>query len=243
MIAFFRRNRGSSLLLIAASLIIFLVFMPLSVVINAAIPKTASVTAKAVSGSIWRGVVADLKIGPLAMGRVETALKIFPLFLARTDFHIDRSAGEGQPSLTGTMSSGLGSSALRNVTGQIPLTMVDERLPLSRVELQDFSARFESGRCRQASGSVRLMMKPGGLSSLGLDSGFLGQARCDGNALLLPLVSQSAMERADIRISPGGSYTITINIQNQNPQSALLLTAYGFQPISGGHRLIVKRQF
>lgn len=240
---FFGRHRLSGLLLIIAGVIAFFAFMPMSFALSALLPKNGSVTAKAVSGSVWSGVIADMKIGPLALGRAEAALRIFPLFLARAEFRIDRPAGLDQPGLTGIISGGFGGGALRNVTGPISLTEFDKRLPLSRVELQDFSARFSSGKCREASGSVRLVVQPGVLSSLGLDSGFLGQARCDGDALLFPLVSQSAMERADIRIDNIGNYMITIYIQNENPQSGLLLAAYGFQPISGGYRMVVKGKF
>lgn len=244
MIAFMRRHPLRSLLAAVAALLVCCALMPLSFALNAALPSNGPVTAKAVSGSIWRGVIADLKIGPLALGRAETTLGILPLFLARGDFRIDRASDEAQPGFTGILSSGFGGSALRGASGPVALTMIDKRLPLSRAEFQDFSVRFQSGQCREASGRVRLVVKPGELGSfLGTGSGFLGQARCDGGVLLLPLVSGSAMERADIRIDASGDYVIAVQIQNENPQVALLLAGYGFAPVSGGYRLIVKGKF
>jgi general secretion pathway protein N len=71
----------------------------------------------------------------------------------------------------------------------------------------------------------------------------LGQPRCDGAQLLLPLVSQSAMERADIRLSADGSYTVAVTLNADRGDQAAVLNIAGFRPVAGGFRLVQKGQF
>ncbi len=217
--------------------------MPLSFALNMAVPQNGTVTAKAVSGPIWRGVIADLDVGAASLGRVEASLRPLPLFAGRAEYRFE-AIDPGKPAtLSGIAATGIGGFGLKQVTGNIPLRNVDARLPLSHFELRDFAVRFDGERCRDAHGSVRLMLQPGLFSGLGLDNGFLGQARCDGTALVLPLLSQSALEKADIRIEASGKYTATITVQNDVPELGIILSAAGFAPISGGYRMTVKGQF
>ena len=94
----------------------------------------------------------------------------------------------------------------------------------------------------QAGGQVRLNMSET-LPGLNLQNGMLGQPRCDGAGLLLPLVSQSAMERADIRLSVDGSYTVTITLETDAAGQGTMLTVAGFRPVAGGYRFVQKGRF
>jgi hypothetical protein len=116
-------------------------------------------------------------------------------------------------------------------------------LPISSAEFQDFSARFANGKCRSASGSVRLLLKTGAIPGINTDGGFLGSAQCKAGALYLPLVSQSAMERIDLSIQADGKYSLSIKLNNVDPQSAVLLSVAGFQPVAGGYMLIINDRF
>ena len=71
----------------------------------------------------------------------------------------------------------------------------------------------------------------------------LGKPRCDGARLLLPLVSQSGMERADIRLSADGTYTIAVTLDANRGDQATLLNLSGFRPVAGGYRLVQKGRF
>lgn len=241
-------RKGMLFLLFLTALLILFACMPLRFALGMAVGDKSAITAKSVSGIVWRGTIADMQMGSLSLGRLDAALRLFPLFSGRAEYHVERikyraDGSLDTPSLTGKISGGFGGKAIRDMTGHIPLGDVDARLPLSHLELRDFAARFDGGNCSNAKGSVRLMLKSGPLSQIGLSSGFLGQPVCKGDTLLLPLVSQSAMERTDIRIKSDGSYEIAISVQSENPEIGLLLASSGFTSISGGYRLTVKGRF
>jgi general secretion pathway protein N len=248
MTGLFGIRKRVMLLLVLAGLLALLVLMPLRFALGMAIPHKSAITVKAVNGSIWQGNIVEMQIGRLSLRKLEASLRLVPLLTGRAEYYVERvkyrpDGTRDIPSLTGKISSGFGGNAIRDMTGNIPLASIDPRLPLSHLELQDFGVRFDGGNCNNAKGSVRLMLKPGPLSQIGLGSGFLGQASCKGDALLLPLVSQSAMERADIRIKSNGQYIMNIGVQNESPEIGLLLAGAGFTPVSGGYRLTLKGQF
>jgi general secretion pathway protein N len=230
------------LLMVLAILLALAAFMPLRFALGLALPQKSPVSAKAVSGSIWDGNIIDLKIGTLSFGNLNAGLRFFPLLLGQIKYRVEGMTVDGQPPLSGTITAGWGGRGIANMTGKLPLSGGDPRLPLSYLELQDISVNFDNTQCRKASGNMRLMLTKGSLSALGLDSGFFGTARCEGGMLLLPLVSQSAMERADIRLQAGGVYSITLTVLNENPEIGPLLASAGFVQISGGYRIVVKGQ-
>ena len=94
----------------------------------------------------------------------------------------------------------------------------------------------------EASGQVRLTMSET-VPGLNLQNGLLGKPRCDGARLLLPLVSQSAMERADIRLSGDGAYKVTVTLDSNRGDPPALLNLAGFRPVAGGYRLVQKGRF
>ncbi|NJM50708.1 MAG: type II secretion system protein N [Sphingomonadales bacterium] len=224
----------------AAILAALMIFMPLRAGLSMALPANSSITARAAAGTIWDGHLAGIKIGQVAIGDMDLGLAFWPLWTGRAEFHFaPMENGTAQP-MNGRIGTVMGGQYVRELNGSLPLDGVDARLPLSHLEMTEFSVAFDSGSCRRASGTVRLILKPGGLDALGLNNGFLGQAKCDQNALLLPLVSQSSNERADIRLLADGSYTAAITIQNDTPEIGPALSAAGFTPIAEGYRMIIK---
>jgi hypothetical protein len=51
------------------------------------------------------------------------------------------------------------------------------------------------------------------------------------------------MERADIRLSADGSYTVSIMLNADRGDQAAVLNLAGFKPVAGGYRLVQKGQF
>jgi len=51
------------------------------------------------------------------------------------------------------------------------------------------------------------------------------------------------MERADIRLSADGSYTVTIMLNADRGDQAATLNLAGFRPVDGGYRLVQKGRF
>ncbi|MEO5865897.1 MAG: type II secretion system protein N, partial [Sphingomonas sp.] len=64
-----------------------------------------------------------------------------------------------------------------------------------------------------------------------------GEARCEGGALLLPLVSASGAERVVLRISGAGHYHADLSLQPSDPAAVQRLTLGGFQPTAQGYTL------
>ena len=61
--------------------------------------------------------------------------------------------------------------------------------------------------------------------------------------IVIPLLSQSAMEHVDIRISGDGTYTATIFLEGDRTEYAAPLALSGFRPVSGGYRMVRKGRF
>ena len=63
--------------------------------------------------------------------------------------------------------------------------------------------------------------------------------RCDGAAILIPLVSQSANAGLALRITADGGYRAEFDVRSADPELGLKLGALGFAPVAGGYRLRV----
>ena len=69
-----------------------------------------------------------------------------------------------------------------------------------------------------------------------------GNARCDGGALLLPLVSQSGLARVAVRLSGAGRYRAELLVRGDEGVRERLLAA-GLAPRAGGYGLSVEGVF
>lgn len=85
-------------------------------------------------------------------------------------------------------------------------------MPPATLDLADVSVRFGDGLCASAEGLVKARMA-GELGGAALAWGFSGQARCEGPALRLPLVSQSGTDRLDVSLFADGRYRIDVNLR------------------------------
>ncbi|OYU03129.1 MAG: hypothetical protein CFE36_01835 [Sphingomonadaceae bacterium PASS1] len=229
-----RRLVAASAVLLMLSVILF---MPLRTIVGG-----EGVLARKVDGIIWDGSIRDLRLGKLPIGDVNARLLVGPLFLGRADIILSRGNAPYRPGFTGTVSRGFGGMSVNNLNATLPVAALFAPFPAENIQFEGFSAKFAAGRCMQAGGQVRLNMSET-LPGLNLQNGMLGQPRCDGAGLLLPLVSQSAMERADIRLSADGSYTVTITLETDVAGQGTMLTLAGFRPVAGGYRFVQKGRF
>ncbi|GAA3739894.1 general secretion pathway protein N [Sphingorhabdus rigui] len=214
-----------------------ILFMPLRAIVSG-----EGVSARTVGGIIWDGSIRDLRLGKLPIGDVNARLLVGPLFLGRADILLSRGNAPYRPGFTGTVSRGFGSMSVNNLNATLPIAALFAPFPAENIQFEGFSAKFAAGRCMQAGGQVRLIMSDS-LPGLNLQNGMLGQPRCDGAGILLPLVSQSAMERADIRLSADGIYTVTVTLDAEAVEQGTMLTLAGFRPVAGGYRLVQKGRF
>ena len=214
-----------------------IIFMPLRTIVGG-----DGVSARKVDGIIWDGSVRDLSLGKLPVGDVNARLRFWPLFLGRAEILLSRGNTQFVPGINGSVSRGIGGISVNNLSATLPIGSLFAPFPAENIQFEGFSARFASGRCMDAGGQVRLTLSDT-VPGLNLQNGMLGQPRCDGARLLLPLASQSAMERADIRLSADGSYTVTVTLDANRGDQAAVLNLAGFRPVAGGYRLVQKGRF
>jgi general secretion pathway protein N len=224
---------GLAVLFIAVAIL----FMPLRLLL----PGEAA-TARKVEGIIWDGSIRDLKVGGLAIGDVNARLHFLPLFLGRAHMSFSRGDAPFAPGVSGAVTRRPGGYSIDGLNASFSVATLLAPLPAENLQFTDFSARFGSGRCAEAAGSVRLTA-PVGVAGLDLTNGLLGKPRCDKGDLLIPLLSQSAMEHVDIRIGTDGTYSAMVLLEGDRVEQAATLALAGFRPVSGGYRLVRKGRF
>jgi general secretion pathway protein N len=222
---------------VAALAVAVIIFMPLRTIVAG-----DGVTARKVDGIIWDGSIRDLRLGKLPVGDVNARLLFVPLFMGRAEILLSRGNAQFVPGISGSVSRGLNGVSVNNLSATLPVGTLFAPFPAENIQFEGVSARFAVGRCMEASGQVRLTLSDT-MPGLNLQNGMLGQPRCDGAQLLLPLVSQSAMERADIRLSADGSYTVTAMLNGDRGDQAAALNLAGFRSVAGGYRLVQKGRF
>ena len=132
--------------------------------------------------------------------------------------------GRGQ-SVRGRGDDGAHGFGFDDVTGQLRLGSLFAPLPITALELEDVSAGFASGLCSRAEGRVRATVT-GQIGGMNLTSGLAGAPACAGDAVLLPLVSQSGMEQLNVRFFADGRYRVELAVRTAD-------AAVGQQPDRG----------
>ena len=227
-------RRSLSIAVAALFLAALILFMPLRMAVGG-----EGVSARKVEGILWDGSIRDLRIGRLAIGDVNARLKFWPLFLGRAQILLSRGDAQFAPGIEGSVTRRPSGFSVDNMRVSFPVGQFFAPLPAQNIELQDFSVRFGAGRCISADGSVRLTL-PGGIPGFDVANGMLGKPRCSQGDLLVPLSSQSAMERIDIRLKADGNYTATIFFSGDRLDQSAALGVAGFKAVAGGQRMVVR---
>lgn len=230
-----RRTRIALILLFAIG---FILFMPVRIALGLAGLERVGVAAREVRGTIWSGRIDQLMLGTMALGPVRASLSPISLLMARARFDIWRRSG-GADDVSGALTIGPGRAGVDDVTGAIPLGRTFAPLPVGSFVMEDVSAYFSGGRCGHAEGHVRAQMA-GQLPGLNLSQGLSGTASCDGDALLLPLVSQSGLEKVNLRIWRSGRYVAEMRIETADATLAEVLGKAGFVAAGGARVLKVE---
>lgn len=217
--------------LVVVGLLSLVLLMPLGTAASA-----LGLTAREAQGTILSGALRDVEAGGLRMGDVNAKLKILPLFLGRFAFAVHRGDAPHAPGVSGTIGSGLGGSFAEGMTATLAGDGMIKGLEGSEIRLESLSFAFSGKRCASASGVVRLSLDDTALGSA-IRGGLMGNARCSNGDLLLPLMSASAMEKANIRIKGDGSYQASLIVTEPSAEIAAALGLAGFRPVAGGLRL------
>jgi general secretion pathway protein N len=193
--------------------------------------KDMDVAARSLRGPIWWGGAEELQVRGVQLGTVDVFLNPVQLLIGRVRIDIARRLGTPED-ITGAFTLGWSQRGIDDVTGALALAAPLAPLPVSRVEFEDLTVHFSGSLCTAAEGRVRARV-PALIAGLSLANGLSGEARCAGNVVELPLVSQSGLEQLNIRISEDGSYQATMRVRSTDPLLTVALGANGFRQIGG----------
>ncbi|AEG48959.1 type II secretion system protein N [Sphingobium chlorophenolicum L-1] len=230
-----RRTRMALILLFALG---FILFLPMRIALGMAGLERLGVAAREVQGTVWSGGIDQLMLGTTSLGSVHAGLSPWSLPVGRARFDIWRRNGAADD-LSGALTIGLGRIGIDDVTGAVPLGRTFAPLPASSVAMEDVSAYFSGDRCGHAEGLVRAQMA-GQFPGLNLSQGLSGAAICDGEALLLPLVSQSGLEKINLRIWRSGRYVAEMRVETADATLGEALAKAGFVVAGAAHVLKVE---
>lgn len=231
-------SRRMRIVLIVALLFGLLLFLPMRVALGVAGLERLGIAAREVRGSVWSGRIDQLMLGNMPLGSVRAGLSPISLLMGRARFDIARTKGLADD-IHGALTVGFGRIGVDDVSGAVPLGRTFAPLPVGSLMLEDVSAYYSGDRCGHAEGRVRARMA-GQMPGLNLSQGLSGVVTCDGDALLLPLVSQSGMEKISLRIWRSGRYTAEMRVETADPALAATLGQAGFASIGGGQVLKVE---
>lgn len=212
---------GRRLYLLVAFLLLLAALLPLRVALDQLGFDERGLSARAVTGSLWSGRLTEARARGVALGDLDAGLALLPLLIgeARVDLRGDTWRG------TAIQSSD--QAGVVGLTGRLRPENVPPSLPIGSIEFTDVAAHFRGGICAEASGSIRVEPRAdaAALANLGPLQGSL---RCDGDALLAPLVSATSRERVDLRLFGDGRYRLSLIVQAADPATAAALSAAGF---------------
>lgn len=233
-----RLTRRARILLVVLALVGLIAFLPMRVALGLVGLERLGVSAREVRGTVWSGRIDQLMLGDMPLGTVNAGLSPVALLMGRARLDIDRSKGLADD-LSGAITVGPGRIGIDDVTGMVPLGRSFAPLPIGSLAMEDVSGYFSGDRCAHAEGRVRARVA-GQVPGLNLSQGLSGVVTCDGDALLVPLVSQSGLEKVDVRIWRSGRYVAQMRVETADPALSGTLGTLGFASAGGAQVLKVE---
>lgn len=225
-------------MLLACLLILALIALfPMRIMMGALDLERAGLSAREVRGSVWSARLIEARFGGAALGDLDARLSLWPLLAGRARLDL-RRGGEGGAALSGAITVTRHTIGMDDATMRLPVGTTFAPLPVTSLDLNDVSVRFRGSTCDKAEGLVRAEVS-GDAAGLTLPGGLSGAVRCDGGSLLLPLASQSGMERLSLRIDKNGAYTADLIVRASDPAGQRVLQAGGFRLDGDGFKLSV----
>ena len=229
-------SRRMRILLILVLLLGLLLFLPMRVALGLAGLERLGVAARDVRGTVWSGGIDQLMLGNMPLGSVRAGLSPISLLMGRARFDVARTKGLPDD-IRGAITVGFGRIGIDDVTGAVPLGRTFAPLPVSSLMMEDVSGYFSGDRCGHAEGRVRARLA-GQFPGLNLSQGLSGVAACDGDALVLPLVSQSGLEKITLRVWRSGRYVAEMRIETTDATLAGTRGQAGF--VASGDAQLLK---
>lgn len=215
---------------------LLLFFMPMRLAIAMSGLEGKIFSAKQISGSVWDGHIESAKLGPVHMGDLDAGMQFWPLIAGDVILDVERPENATGNNLSATLGRAGEGFLIADANAKIPVGRQLAPLPASHIELSGFSANFVQGRCRTASGQVRMSLDAN-IPGLDLQRGLLGNAECQDGILVLPLASSSSMEKLTLKLEGNGRYTARLALSGGNAAWTLLLPSLGFSKTPDGYAI------
>jgi general secretion pathway protein N len=218
-----------------------LALLPLRLVLGWAGLDDQGFAAREVRGSVWSGRLSEARFGELALGDLDARVSPLALLIGRARVALESRSGSAQ-ALSGTVELSRNRAGVIGATGPIEPGGAFAPLSVTALNLDEVSVRFVDGACEAAEGRVRAEI---GGTFLGatLPGAVSGTARCDGGALLLPLVSAAGTEGAALRLWADGRYRAELTLVPSDPAVATRLDAAGFVANGAARMLAIEGRF
>ena len=218
-----------------------LVLLPLRLVLGWAGLDDQGFAAREVRGSVWSGRLSEARFGDLALGDLDARVSPLALLIGRARVALE-SRSAGAQALSGTVELSRNRAGVIDATGPIEPGSAFAPLPVTALNLDEVSVRFVDGACEAAEGQVRAEIA-GTFLGAALPGAVSGTARCDGGALLLPLVSAAGTEGAALRLWADGRYRAELTLVPSDPAVATRLDTAGFVANGAARMLAIEGQF
>ena len=235
-----RRPSARTTFLVAFFLFALIALLPLRLALATLGFAEHGLTARAATGSVWRGALQEAQVGPVALGDVGARLNLLPLLLGRA--RLSLGGGDDAAAFEGAAIVSRHSFGFEDVSGRFRVAGQSGPIALTTLDLHDVSAGFASGRCTRAAGRVRAAAA-GEAAAAGFGAGLAGRPRCAGDALLLPLASESGAARLDIRLFADGRYRLDLLARPADPAAGARLAAAGVRAVGRGYAMQVGGRF
>ena len=220
----------------------FLVYLPLSPVLNATGLAGRGMSWQAARGTVWNGEVAGLAYQGGALGTAR--IKASPLGLLTGQFRgsiqIDGPAAQGRAKF----SAGLGSLKLTDGRARFDLSSAPGLLPEVRanggvITVELATLQLVGDRCRAASGSV----KTDALQLAGVRAGrqwpdMTGPVACEAGRVRISLRGESSKDEifeVEARLLPNVAYELTASVRGGDADLEARLALYGFAFENGAY--------
>lgn len=237
LLPFGRRALFGAMLAIA-----LLALLPMRLLLGWAALDEQGFSARAVSGSIWSGHLAEARFGDIPLGDLDARVAPLPLLIGRARVVLARADSDPAAALSGAIEITRHSAAVLHASGALTPGAAFAPLPVARLTLDDASVRFDDGVCVAAEGRVGADLI-GDFAGAPLPGTLSGTARCDGGALLLTLTAGGSAEGVLLRLWGDGRYRAELTLVPIDPAAAARLDASGFVAEGAARRLTVTGRF
>lgn len=230
---------GRGLFFLCALLIALIALLPMRLALEWLALDRIGLSARGAGGSIWLGDLKEARFGEAPLGDLSAQLSPVQLLVGRARIDL---RGDGPGKTEGAIGVTRNSFGIDDMSASVPVGAVFSPLPVESLDMNDVSVRFVDGLCERADGNVRAVLA-GDIAGLALTQGMTGNARCEGGALLLPLQSQSGMERLRLRLFEDGRYALDLSVRPADPAMGAKLALAGFRENAGGYVFSLEGRF